>query len=526
MKHFKYFLFALFLLLFNGIPVQAETVSIPKVNIIGDISAMLSKKDIRKVEIEYQDDQQQFKVYAEIKVQGTGSLAYEKKNYTINLYQDDTYKKKKAVDVGFGKADVYCLKANWIDKTHARNIVTARIAADIQKKYHVLEDTPHYGTIDGFPVEIYNNDEFLGLYTWNIPKAPWLFNMDEDNQNHLAFVGDTWDKDVLFYETTKLENEHWELEVGELNQSAIQKLNKLLQFVKDSSDQEFQANIQNYVDFDSLLNYYVLCEYAYLYDNIGKNLLLGTYDGKKWFLSLYDLDSSFGLHFYGTSLMLPYTDLIIEYPNVNYLFKRLVKNFPNEVANRYFQLRKTILTKDEVMKKFYAFADTIPSTSFELENQRWENIPGYDYTQIEEFLDVRTPVLDQYMHDLYTGDLVVSIQYQKNTDGSMTAKLVSNREDIQVLNNQGKKEYRFEKTGSFVFEYQDSTGKKGTIEAKVTWWRRISILPLLLGVVLVLGGVVMFYQAFLRDKKKKKAVVNKKKTTLNRRRSISNKRKR
>ena len=30
----------------------------------------------------------------------------------------------------------------------------------------------------------YLNDEFLGIYTMNIPKDAWMFNMDEDNEKH------------------------------------------------------------------------------------------------------------------------------------------------------------------------------------------------------------------------------------------------------------------------------------------------------------------------------------------------------
>ena len=34
------------------------------------------------------------------------------------------------------------------------------------------------------------------------------------------------------------------------------------------------------------------------------------------------------------------------------------------------------------------------------EAERWENIPGYDYSQIEDFLKTRLPLIDNYIKNL------------------------------------------------------------------------------------------------------------------------------
>ena len=111
---------------------------------------MTSKKDERKVFLKYKSDEVNFEKNAKIKVQGSSSLVYEKKNYTINLYEDVSFEKKSKVDMekGWGKQSKYNLKANWIDKTHSRNIVSARIAGKIQEKYGVLNELPNHGSID------------------------------------------------------------------------------------------------------------------------------------------------------------------------------------------------------------------------------------------------------------------------------------------------------------------------------------------------------------------------------------------
>ncbi len=131
---------------------------------------MVSKQDVRKILLKYESDSINFETYASIKIQGTSSVFYDKKNYNITLYNDEELNEKNKIDVGWGKQNKYCLKANWIDKTHARNIITAQLASEIQSKYNLFENTPNNGVIDGFPIEVYINGEFLGIYTWNIPK--------------------------------------------------------------------------------------------------------------------------------------------------------------------------------------------------------------------------------------------------------------------------------------------------------------------------------------------------------------------
>ena len=76
---------------------------------------------------------------------------------------------------------------------------------EVQEKYSLFESSPNNGAIDGFPVEIYINDEFLGVYTWNIPKDAWMFDMDENNPNHLVVVAEEWSDNTLFKEEPRLQ---------------------------------------------------------------------------------------------------------------------------------------------------------------------------------------------------------------------------------------------------------------------------------------------------------------------------------
>lgn len=371
---------------------------IPKLYLEGDISGMADKSDERNISFTYNDGQQKVSGFAEIKIQGTSSIFYEKKNYTLKFYEDAEHEDKLKIDVGWGEQSKYCMKANWIDRTHARNVVSAKLVTQMQQKYGLLEQAPKNGAVDGFPVEIYSNGEFLGLYTFNIPKDEWQFAMDGDDPNNILIAGDLWEPANFFLGLPDFTT--WELEVGEENEETMAKMNRLFDFVMNSTDEEFKANFEQYLDLDAALNYYVFADVAYLRDNLGKNMLLATYDGMKWYLSLYDLDSSWGAYTNGRELY-PYHEGLMDM-SINNLFAKMERCFPQELAQRYFELRADILSNENILGEFEAFRDQIPAMSFLKETIRWghgvirkpEDLPGYDYSQIEEYLATVSDELD------------------------------------------------------------------------------------------------------------------------------------
>ncbi len=367
-----------------------DTAVYPKMCFTGDISGMTTKADERDIKIDFYYGEKSFSGFAEIKIQGNSSLRYEKKNYTIKLFKDEKHDEKLKVDVGWGKENKYCLKANWIDKTHSRNIISARIASAAQKKYNLLPDAPNNGNVDGFPIEIYANGEFLGIYTFNIPKDEWTFNMDSDNPNHIVFCGEGWDAANLFKAMPDFST--WALEVGEENSTTLNKFKALFDFVMNSSDTEFKENFSKHINLDAALNYYILADFFYLVDNRGKNMLFATYDGELWYPILYDMDTSWGVNYQGTG-KLPYKTELINI-EANLLFERINKCFPEKLAARYDELRQDLLKKENVMHMFAAFNQAIHPDSFAREKNRWGALPGYSISQIEEYIDAIAPKLD------------------------------------------------------------------------------------------------------------------------------------
>lgn len=371
---------------------------IPRLYLEGNIEEMWEKTDVRQVSFVYRDKDESISGFAEIKIQGTSSLDYVKKNYTLKFFEDQLLENKMNIDVGWGPQNKYCMKANWIDRTHARNIVTAKLGAKMQAKYNLLVDAPNNGLIDGFPIEIYNNGKFLGLYTFNIPKDAWQFAMDEDNPNHIVICGEGWSAANLFHAEPDFET--WAVEVGEESEETLEKMKRLFNFVMNSSDDEFKKNFENYLNLDSVLNYYVMVDLAHMRDNLGKNMLIATYDGLQWYLSLYDLDTSWGTFYDGQSLY-EYDKELLSFDH-NRLFERMEKLYSQELAQRYFELRESILSNEDIMAEFEAFKKQIPMITFFKEVQRWgvgfiktkSEIPGADYDQISGYLESVSDRLD------------------------------------------------------------------------------------------------------------------------------------
>ncbi len=424
----------LFVLLFLVMmQLNSYATSIPKVSIEGNISNMQSKSDVRNVKIKYESDEINFEAYTEIKIQGNTSLSFEKKNYTIKLFKDNEHKEKNKVQVKeeWGKQSKYCLKANWVDDvTQARNIVSARIAAKVNERYNVFTNTPHNGTIDGFPIEIYNNGNFLGVYTWNIPKDDWLWNLDDEDENQYAIETEEYTKASSFKENiTKFDENVFDVEAGTKSDKALKHIQDTITFVKDSTDEEFKENFEKYFNFDATVDYILCCYYFGAYDNLEKNMLLVSYDGQKFIPSLYDLDTTFGTKYDGSEKVS--YDTNFDKDN-SLLWYKLIKNFPNEIAQRWFDLRKDIFTKEATMKEFYDFYNSIPEETWQREKEKWgeDKLPGFGLDQIEEFLDFRIKFVDDIMDEKFTPEYKEKLEEEKKQE----LQRIKSEEEIESFN--------------------------------------------------------------------------------------------
>lgn len=377
------FLIALF---YSGFAF-AQT-SLPVVTIEGEyLEEFQGKEDVRDAVLTYRDFDTgvSFTRAITIRPQGSSSLGYDKKNYTISLTEEAV-----AVVPEWGEQSIYCLKANYIDPTQACNVVSARLAAQMNAAYGLYEETPNHGTIDGFPVWLIMNGRDAGLYTWNIPKSAWMFGMDEAEPNHIVMCSEGWTDACLFRQDFYELDADWSLEVGQNTSATIEKFTRLMRFIAEADDESFVEQFDQYLNLDACLNYYCFICISDALDNCGKNMLMATWDGQVWYPMLYDLDSLWGIHWDGCETC-ENSALEIVYCE-NRLFERIRALYWEQLCTRYVELRSDLLSETHIQEEFNQFAEKIPENSYVMDWEMWNG----DGALIRSF-DLMWALMDEYL---------------------------------------------------------------------------------------------------------------------------------
>jgi hypothetical protein len=389
----------------DQVSVEPADDDIPMVFLTGDeFGNMTNEKNEVKMVMDYISKTDSFRSPIKIKYQGSSSLSYAKKNFTIKMYEDDAYngKLKKAFRDWGVKTNKYVLKANFIDHSHARNIVGANLWSQIvasRPDYDTLPEemrnSPRNGAIDGFPIKVYVNGTYQGLYTWNIGKDDWMWGMDEDNPNHVLMCAETNDNGTKIATPCNFRalwngvNEtHWSVEVGTNSTALKNSLNNLIQFVMDNDGDAFRNGIGNYLDIQSAIDYY-LYQYAICgHDALGKNLLLATYDGTKWICGAYDMDGTFGLYQDGKKFLPANYACPEQYQETNsLLWERIEANFVNELKARYAELRISVLSVSNMFATFERFTNRINSDLYAEDLTIYTAIPLGSTNNIKQIRD-------------------------------------------------------------------------------------------------------------------------------------------
>lgn len=322
-----------------------------------------------------------------LKWQGSSSLAWDKKNYTIKF--DNAFE----VVEGWGSQKKYCLKANWIDHSHSRNVVSAKLWGLIRKNRSNLEsklkNLPNAGAIDGFPVIIMLNNEFHGLYGFNIPKDGWMFGMGSGTKE--AIVGaDNQANDTAFKAETLLDANGWELEYNSSSFSADAvktSLNNLIRACINSGGGDLDTTIAQYLDWGSAIDYYIFAVIIQGGDMITKNTLLATFDGVKWYFSAYDMDTTYGLEFDGSKINRAVTTSHTTFETIadtHRVFELIKKYKTAELKSRYSELRANALSESRICNYFENYAWDISSPILLEEVKKWTSVRGSSVNGIDQ----------------------------------------------------------------------------------------------------------------------------------------------
>lgn len=380
--------------------IEPANDDIPMVFITGEMPT--SKKYV-KGEIEYKSKTNSFHAYTYIKLQGTSSLAHPKKNFTINLYTNENRNIKLNKEFkNWGAHNNFVLKADYIDILHARNVVGAKLwgkvvgsRSDYDTLPEELRNSPNNGAIDGFPIKVFINGVYNGLYNWTIPKCDWMFGMDDKNPNHFVLCAETNDNGDISYKYNPcnfnqswsgIDGDNWSIEVGESGQTLTEQINTLIGAINTSNF----AMLEEVLDIQSAIDYFIFQDIILGTDGLAKNMLLATYNFAKWRISAYDLDSTFDLDWHGQILNC-YDSTIGSVPPYNNAYSQLLSllqnEYPSEMLTRYVELRNSVLSKNSIISAFEDYINIFGEDLYIQDTILYPDIPSVTTNTLKEIRD-------------------------------------------------------------------------------------------------------------------------------------------
>ena len=414
--------------------------SIPKMYMWGDTTEMsLTQKKTMRIKYVSPNNEvygESFEYpYCKVYWQGTSSLAYVRKNYNIELY-DENQTPISYTPFDTGKPEnVLCLKVNYMESSNAHNVGLATFANDAlySKKNPAQELDPDIRqTVTGFPILVYINDECMGLYDFNLDRYSvnsFGYNLFDDTlvyevSANTDVTGGAFNKWTSATGKSEIDYYASDFEViyppSRMNgNDDFTELKRLVEFVSDADDELFKANFDLYFDRESVFRYFLFVMVFGMVDSLGKNMKLVTFDRKIWYIQLYDMDTAIGLD--NTGALTFDVDIEVEKGIFNtsssQLWTKIRRVFEAELRQEYANMRNELFTVKNIMKYLYDYQIAkIPEVYYneasqvrylDFGNQYLYALHGSREFQIERWIKERLLYVDTLMgFDASTADYI------------------------------------------------------------------------------------------------------------------------
>lgn len=441
------------------------------INVTNIDSMPTTKQDNKEAFLEFWDMQgNYFKKHAILNAQGNSTMGWSKKNVSMDICDDEwigdeTPKIRigdwvpqdsfhlKAYHTDFFKgvgAVAYKLydqivktRGNMYDRPWKKALInmsdigttTKSFENSYEGEYELLTDTGARCFPDGFPVAVYLNGIFYGVFSFQLKKHRDNYHMNKSNAKHVHLDGDIYEA-TLFNGRNNINWEMFEIrnpkglyaiggnkydadvkqeeiageaevnawiEAGKLpdGKAIDSKIKKSLQmtaevkkYIQDFADamptikkarDTYEASskseedlstlksiYEKYFDKENMIDYMILSDLIYNYDGFGKNWQWFTYDGVKWWVGLYDTDMSFGGDiYYIRKVPTTHVNTSIGRPN-----GYVVKYYVSEMENRYSELaRLGIISYEHIFSMLKDWTMRIGTSFYKEEYKKWYFCP-------------------------------------------------------------------------------------------------------------------------------------------------------
>ena len=360
--------------------------------------------------------------------QGTSSLVWPKKNLSIDICEDE-WLGKTTSEIAFGEwvpQDCFHLKAYYTDYFRGLAVVAYQLYDDIiadhgenahpwQRAGVDTADKRARCHPDGFPVNVYLNGEFYGVFSWQLKKHRTNMGQTKDCAEHIHLDGTLGDeffkgtidwtlfeirnpKGLYCQDGSKYDGDHPKeiMDSGSeffdpANESHVLS-DKVKSYIKNlttyvphlfdlcdefRSEQELREAVGACFDVQGLIDYTVFSAITNNVDGWRKNWQWMTYDGKKWYVEPYDLDMTFGNTAYGYIITEPEYQLFYDTPYNRFTNSTgpgwfIHRFFSDDLDRRYAELRESkVIDTDRLIGCVRNWYERIGEDNFEREYAKW-----------------------------------------------------------------------------------------------------------------------------------------------------------
>ena len=383
-----------------------------------------------------------------INAQGNSSLGLAKKNFSIDIV-DENYEDSHEIKFGDWVAqDGFHLKAYMLDGIRVKPLAVydfyesilltrgvskdrvwkrLQLPSDISATSNSIEDS--YMQLDngaknhpsGFPVILNFNEEFYGIYCWQLKKHRDNYHQKKSKAEHIHLDGNIsndllwrvngvidWDKwagkkqeselgtnkdgievrnpkkliltdgteydadtntgELISANSAKYDSSNADMVRTAAVRASIESLSRrvyaLTQMTKSA---EKKAAIADVFEVDSIIDYIIFGQITGNEDGYKKNWQWVTYDGVKWAVNAYDVDWSWG--YSGTEFFQPASSWLGTFTPPIAL---IIENYPEEIKARYKELRdKGVISLEKIMHPLVNYVKIIGLDYYDMEFEKW-----------------------------------------------------------------------------------------------------------------------------------------------------------
>lgn len=385
---------------------QTEAVNasaLPVMKLYGDVPASATDKITNR--FIYQDGTYVVNGYTKTAWQGQSSQSLPKKSYKFKPYSDAeaTKKLKMQTDPKFAPASDFVLKAFYNDPTLSLDNIGNEIMHDLAASRKTfspdLNRTAYLGQCYGKPVELYFNDNYQGLYFFRSGAKEDTYGVDGKDATKFVIEGES-EKGAAMFQAPSVTK--WGDGTGDgievefepnipdtLTDDQKAKFNAFVKMVNDGDIETFKANTLQ-TSVEAAIDYIIFYNLMGSVDSSGRNLEWVTWDNGAHFTVVpYDFDQLFFNDYNGIGRA---DKNVNAFPVVqmrfgtthNKYFDLIAQAYPQQLNDRYYELRKNIMREDNIIKRFTDYGSHIGIANFNKEQAKWPiagRLVNYQYLQ-------------------------------------------------------------------------------------------------------------------------------------------------